>query len=753
MPVATTLPPLNYDSADFIKDNKAADLRRLLIDAKPAELSREGEIERLAKLYVEDPLSFGGEAAKVAKKFNIKPVSALEKAVKAKLKLDPPAPVQKAVEGDIGPDDMWDCPISDAEIIEVCDIAARQMGKYVHTHKLDLAMGTMWSVFTHFLRHETIYIGKNPRLIPTSIGADCGKTTALNCIALLVPRAYATGDTSGPMFVWIANKYHPTALYDELDKHLKNKEGGLYPIFLIGYTRKFARKGKMEKNAEDNYEGVTLDAWMALAGTSVGPLPDDQLNARCIYWHLFAATPAEVSKLDVLDENDFCPVLNECRRKIARWAHDLKELPEVRGTKWEPRTLKGKARLNWSILMRVAVAVGGHWPSTLLKAALRAQERAPEAHDWTIDFLRDVRTVMVEKGIDGIWSETLAEELPKLDNASRDWERLNLTKQAVSQMLKRILHQHCDPPTGTKSIRIGKEVRRGVLWRQLQNLFDRHLSPLVAEEDADTDAPKQPSAPAQGNGKTTTKNNTGAQTAATNATSATPLKTKGKKAPSSRSRNATGATSATRPRTGDGGGRRKNVADVAFCSGNETQARNEKSQTGSTPPENVADVADVAGECGPIDTSKGASSETPDPRADDTKAPFMTSQPLRGGLAEIPVGGGGVKSADAGNGGAHFRLVAVAVGADGKVETTTTPLADKDAIARINHLLPYPANAELRPGHTYLVNTDSGLMWTDAPKAGAQPPSPTPLSADSGRAPSPSKPSIQPAADGADEVW
>jgi hypothetical protein len=599
--VRVTDTPLNYDAADYAKDGKIAELRRLLIDAMPAELSRDGEIERLAKIYVEDRLSFGAAAAAVAKKFNIKPPSALQKAVEARIKFDPPEAAQKTVTSDIGPDDMSADPVSAADIVEVCNTAARQMRKYVHTHKLDLATATIWSLFTHFLQHETIYVGKNPRLIPSSLGADCGKTTALNCLALLVPRAYTTGDTSGPMLVWVANKYHPTALYDELDKHLRNKEGGLYPIFLYGYSRKFARKGKMEKDGDDNYTGVTMDAWLALAGTSVGILPDDQLNARCIYWHLFAATPEELSALHVLDEDDFCSVLDECRRKFARWAHDLKELPEVRKTKWEPKELRGKARLNWSMLMRVAAAVGGHWPSTIMKAARRAQERAPEPHDWILDFLRDVRTIMVEMGVDRIWSETLAEKLPALDNASRNWERLNLNRQAVSEMLSRILRHHCDPPMTTKSIRIGDDVKRGVLWRQLQDLFDRHLPPLVPEkgEDEGIDLADRPGASAGASGGVSrTESDKETSSAATPATAATPLKTSQKSAETPPLHAATNATKLRARNDVDHQttlNERNDVASVAAGSGSRNRVRNEKAPIRTASFENVAAVAGVAG--------------------------------------------------------------------------------------------------------------------------------------------------------------
>jgi hypothetical protein len=652
--VRVTDTPLNYDAADYAKDGRLAELRQLLLDAKPAALSRDGEIERLAKIYVEDRLSFGDEAAKVARKFSIRPLSALQKAVEARLKVDPPEPVKNAVADDIGPDDMWPDPIADAEIVEVCNTAAGQMGKYVRAHKLDVAAGTMWSLFTHFLHHETIYVGRNPRFVPCSLGADCGKTTALNCVALLAPRAYTTGDTSGPMFAWIATNFKPALIYDEMDKHLKEKGSSLYPIFLYGYSRKFAHKGKMEKNDNDNYTGVTLDTWMAVAGTSIGTFTDAQLSARCIYWPLFPATPEEISELEVLDEDDFCPVLDECRRKFARWAHDLKELPEVRGTKWEPRTLPGKARLNWSVLMRVAVAVGGHWPGTLTKAALRAQERAPEAHDWTIDLLRDTRTILEERKIDRISSKELAEALTDLDRASRDWARLNLNKQSVGAMVNRVL-QHCDPPEKTKLLRIGKEVAHGFLKLQMQPLFDRHLPPYAADPSPESED-EQP---------VSQKNtHTRPHSGVTGVTGVTTLKTKGKKAEKRQNQGLQGVTGVTPlrdsldtgpqqcnpcdpllPHHGSEAGTKDADVDCTFLNVTpvtpvtppsdhihiekpETPRRRPGKKGGALPP----------GPSHHVDLSTGAA--LADASAGDTGVPSMTPQPLEGGVASIPIGDG-----------------------------------------------------------------------------------------------------------------
>src|SRR4029077_2083826 len=63
--------------------------------------------------------------------------------------------------------------------------------------------------------------------------------------------------------------------------------------------------------------------------------------------------------------NGYSPILIECRRKFARWAADLTELPAVT----LPRELFNREGDNWLNLFIVAEAASGRWPELARQAA------------------------------------------------------------------------------------------------------------------------------------------------------------------------------------------------------------------------------------------------------------------------------------------------------------------------------------------------------------------------------------------------
>ena len=591
--VKITDTPIGRDAADYAKDGDWAGLRSLLVAARPATLSREGEIERLVQLYVTDRLAFGNELSKVAKKFSIKPESLLQKAVEERIVYEEPEDtLQQQLLQQIGGEDLWPEPVTD--IAEVCATAAAQLKKYILVHDLDIVTIVMWALFTHFLHHAAIVFTKNPRLVFSAIGSDCGKTLALMCCALMMPRVYTTGIVSGAMLAWLANKVKPSIAHDELDKALRRDEQGeIYQLYLSGHERRFASKGKMTTGDGNEMVGVIMDTWMAIAGTSIGTFHwDSQLDSRTLYISMRMATPAEAVGL-VYPADGYCSVLNECRRKMARWAADMTELPEVRGTDLVPRELHNRFGDNWVSLLRVAAAVGDGWPEATLQAALRARARRPQARDWNIDLLRDLRTILMEendgKGTDRIWSETLVERLNGLDNASRDWRKMYLNTQSVGSMLNAVL-QHLEPPQTTLRVRQGALVRWGVYSWQLQELFERHLPPYAKVQD--------------GEASRSAETGLGGGTPHTSATAAADA-TDGKaetgtasfRAPSLKTQplqkdTAATDTSGATPAAGS-------VAAVSSCSGNTFRRVVEKNVDPNSTLASVAAVAAVAGENGP----------------------------------------------------------------------------------------------------------------------------------------------------------
>ena len=91
---------------------------------------------------------------------------------------------------------------------------------------------------------------------------------------------------------------------------------------------------------------------IAFAGLEILP---ETLQDRSIGLPLHKATREE--KPEHL-ANGYSPVLIECRRKFARWAADLTELPAVT----MPPELFNRTGDNWRGLFSIAEAAGGEWP-------------------------------------------------------------------------------------------------------------------------------------------------------------------------------------------------------------------------------------------------------------------------------------------------------------------------------------------------------------------------------------------------------
>ena len=101
-------------------------------------------------------------------------------------------------------------------------------------------------------------------------------------------------------------------------------------------------------------------AGIAFAGLKLFP---ETLQSRTIGIPLHKATREE--KREHLVNGD-SPVLIECRRKFARWAADLTELPAVT----MPPELFNRTGDNWRGLFVVAEAAGGVWPDLARQAAM-----------------------------------------------------------------------------------------------------------------------------------------------------------------------------------------------------------------------------------------------------------------------------------------------------------------------------------------------------------------------------------------------
>ena len=113
-----------------------------------------------------------------------------------------------------------------------------------------------------------------------------------------------------------------------------------------------------------DWEVVEFSTFTPIAFAGIRELPET-LQDRSIIIQMQRALKGEREAHLV---NGYSAVLVECRRKFARWAMDLTELPAAT----MPPALYNRAGDNWRFLLAIAQMAGGEWPDLIEKAALSA---------------------------------------------------------------------------------------------------------------------------------------------------------------------------------------------------------------------------------------------------------------------------------------------------------------------------------------------------------------------------------------------
>jgi len=223
----------------------------------------------------------------------------------------------------------------------------------------------LWCVHAHLVHHEILGVNITPRLAPQSPEEDSGKSTLLKIIRALVPRPKGVGSLTGSSLFRAVEARKVTLLVDEADNVFHaNANPDLLAIFNSGNERTFAFVSRSIPLGDGKFEDYDFNTYTAMAFTSIGRLPIKSMQSRCISLPMRPATKEEAAKL-VRFRSDHCPELKVCGRKIARWAADVSELPDVE----VPGEFVNRIADNWRNLFQIAAVAGGTWPERVLAAA------------------------------------------------------------------------------------------------------------------------------------------------------------------------------------------------------------------------------------------------------------------------------------------------------------------------------------------------------------------------------------------------
>jgi Protein of unknown function (DUF3631)/CHC2 zinc finger len=300
----------------------------------------------------------------------------------------------------------------------------------------------------------------SPKLLVTSVERDSGKTTLLNLIAFLVPRALLCVEISEATLFRGIELWQPTIIVDEADVILINNEP-LRSVINSGWTR----GASVPRCIGDEKVPHAFPTFCPKAiGMKGRRLPDTTLS-RCIAVELKRKRANEkVEHFRCIDD----PGLEELRRQAMRWANDnaaiLKDAePEM------PPGFDNRLGDNFQLLLAIADLAGGEWPEQAREAA-QALSGAADMASKSTRLLAEIKRIFDAKGLDVISSAGLVQELTVHEDS--EWAEAKRGKPITQNQLAGLLRPFGIAP---QQVRIAGKQSRGYERRWFEDPWSRYL--------------------------------------------------------------------------------------------------------------------------------------------------------------------------------------------------------------------------------------------------------------------------------------
>jgi putative DNA primase/helicase len=305
----------------------------------------------------------------------------------------------------------WPEPVDGAELLD--QVSCR------YTAYMVLPLGAadafaLWGVHPHALAAFHL----SPRLNLLSPRGGCGKTTALDVLATMVPRPLRTENISAPVLFRLVDRYQPVLLLDEVDAYLSHAEE------LRGLLNAGHKRGACALRCEGDGKDVRVfNAFAPAVLAGIGSLPAT-LRDRSILIPLVEAEEGQIS-------TRFDPLHIEIEivlaRKLARWAKDNFPALVACNPTLPPGAFNRLAD-NWRPLFAIAQVAGGDWPERALAAFTHLKhQKSPRTGKFNgvvtpeaIAVLSAVRCAFRQSGATRMYSKQLVASLRGLSKTEPD---------------------------------------------------------------------------------------------------------------------------------------------------------------------------------------------------------------------------------------------------------------------------------------------------------------------------------------------
>jgi hypothetical protein len=289
----------------------------------------------------------------------------------------------------------------------------------------------------------------SPYLLATSAEANSGKTTLLNLISFLAPRALLCVGISEAALFRSIELWGCSIVVDEADTILIDNEP-LRSVINTGHTRG-AVVPRCIGDAKVPHGFPTFCP--KAIGMKGRRLPDTTIS-RCIIIEMKRKkSGVRVRHFRVIDDDN----LRKLREQAFRWVNDnVETLKNAEPTM--PAWLDNRVGDLWWLMFAIADLAGGDWPE-LARGAARAVTAASDVTSIGVQLLGDIKAIFVGGGLAGevvITSQDLVGKLTSDQDCL--WSEWRSAKPLTQNQLARLLKPFGIAPQQVR-LKTGRQVR------------------------------------------------------------------------------------------------------------------------------------------------------------------------------------------------------------------------------------------------------------------------------------------------------
>ena len=470
--VSVTCTAPGDDANSILAGSGPKALQELLADTVLGELSQAGVITSLSRL---GSLDYDAARKEAAERLGIR-VSTLDQEVARRRPKPQPELSEEDATGrsgqalDLPVPEPWPEPVEGAALLSKMVACIR---KYIVMGDDEVTATALWIVGTHTFKTFPIF----PRLFITAPDKECGKSTLLDLIELLVPRPLQCANITAAALFRTIEAARPTMLLDEADTFARNSEE-LRGVIDSGHKRNGAVirmvevDGVMEPRLFSTWAPMALAAIKGLPGTIEGRSIIISLRRR--------RADEEISSLHRAKG------ISEIASKLTRWCIDNVMALEMADPVM-PDGFINRVANNWQPLLAIAEVAGGEWPERARRVASTIT-KGRSATGLSTQLLADIQEAFKAKNADRIRSQDLVGYLVNLED--RPWAEINKGAPVTKNGLARRLKDFRISPT---TIQFGEgptaPIAKGYYRRQFEDAFARYLSQEPPDSDVSSVEP------------------------------------------------------------------------------------------------------------------------------------------------------------------------------------------------------------------------------------------------------------------------